>query len=152
MKTLAITILLVLSSCASHDAKMRSDLASYWKEVGPYEENEVDVLNLHFEINEPFDQNEAKKLLIEMAQKYLPVVNTDPVLQKFSPVHPVTFNDLTFALSYKNPTPSPSKYVASIFLEKGVIHYLRYDPVTQSPNIYLTEKLEDALKEFTTTQ
>jgi hypothetical protein len=41
MKTLAIAALLVLSSFASHDAKIRSDLASYWKKVGPYEENDA---------------------------------------------------------------------------------------------------------------
>lgn len=139
MKNFAIIILTALSSCASHDVNMYSDLTSYWTAVGQQEEEKIDVLDLHFEIDEPFDQVKAKQLLVKVTQEYLQVINTDPVLKKLSPIYPVTSNDLIFALSYKNPTSNYPKYTGTILLEKGFIHYIHYDPITQSFTTYLTE-------------
>jgi hypothetical protein len=111
--------------------------------------DKIKGFTLHFEINSVVSKDEAKKLIISSAEKFLNEVNKDDKIKNFLEVVPVTFEQLDYAINFVDERGKMFRapHVSYVMLYQGFICFGYVDPSTglSDPALFTKERIEDAI-------
>lgn len=157
MKRALITFFLLLTSCSTKTVHeplayqlLHRHVDQYkWRGYTPYVvggslKNDVEKLRLQYRCYEQREFDEARAIVLPMAQNLICMVNEDQKLRPHLHNYPFTANDIIFVVDFRNINESyyAPPYLARVYVANGRIYYQVFNPYTSCMNTMHEEPFE----------
>jgi hypothetical protein len=110
----------------------------------------VKKLGIHFQIYESIERDKIRKILVEIADEFVTMINKDIAIRPLLEVYPFTVKNVDIALFIqdKNGIDVWAPHIGMASIRKGSLKYIVLEEVDDIPVIreQFVESYEDALK------